>query len=78
MGEIIDLDSYRRQHKRHPVETSTAGTGAVETSVAANRRGRNRGRSKRDRVRPAVEPFDRDPAIVDPEVEAEPDDTSAD
>jgi len=73
MGEIIDLDSYRRQHKRRP----------VETNVAANRRGQNRRRSERDQVRPAVEPLDRgrgnvDPATVDPGADVEPDDKSTD
>ncbi len=69
MGEVIDLESYRRQRKRRPIETRAVGTNA-----AANRRGRNRGRSEHDRLRPAVEPLDRGRGSVDPAAEGEPTD----
>jgi len=76
MGEVIDLESYRRQHKRRPVETS-----AVEANAAANRRGRNRGGVERDRTRPAVEPLDRgsaNPATNSEDVTPEPGDKATD
>ncbi len=93
MGEIIDLESYRRQRKRRPSESGTADTRnadtgtieteSAETGTAANRRRRNRGRSERDRLRsvidpPAVEILDRGRGSVDPAANAKPGDESAD
>ena len=88
MGEIIDLESYRRQRNRRPsesgtIETGSAETGSAETGTAANRRRRNRGRSERDRLRsvvepPAVEIPDRGRGSIDPAANAKPGDESAD
>lgn len=59
MGEIVDLDSYRRQRKRRP----------AEVKHPAARRGRKP--TKDEHARPAIEPLDSrrggaDPAKVDP------------
>ncbi len=62
MGEIIDLESYRRQRKRR----------LVETSAAANRRNRSRNRSENDRLRPAVEPVDIGRGRMEPAAKAKP------
>ncbi len=84
MGEIIDLEYYRRQRKRRPVktcpaETNPTGTSPTETSQGANRRVRRRNQTERDRLRPAlsapdVERLDRGSANAAPE----PGDKSAD
>jgi hypothetical protein len=67
MGEIIDLENFRRQRKRY----------LVETTAAANRRNQNRDRTERERVRPAVEPLDRGRGSLDPAAGAKPDDKPA-
>lgn len=89
MGEIIDLEYYRRQRKRRPVKmsppetnptgTSPAETNPTETNQGANRRVRRRNQTERDRLRPAlsapdVERLDRGSANAAPE----PGDKSAD
>jgi len=67
MGEIVDLESYRRQRRRR----------LVETNAAASRRGRNGGRSERDRLRPAVEPIDPGRRGTEPAPQVDCDDKTA-
>jgi len=83
MGEIIDLEFYRRQRKRRLVDTNVAEPDAAKMTGAANRRDRRRNRTERDRLRPAIAPpavevLDRAREGVDPAAEAEPGDKSAD
>ncbi|HEX9792144.1 MAG TPA: hypothetical protein VGA60_15910 [Kiloniellales bacterium] len=72
MGEIVDLESYRRLRKRR----------LVETSAVANRRAGNRSRSEHDRLRPAVEPVDigrrRSEPAGNTKPDTKPDDKSSD
>ena len=72
MGEIIDLESYRRLRKRR----------LVETSAVANRRNGNRSRPEHDRLRPAVEPVDigrgRNGPATTTKTDAKPDDKQSD
>lgn len=67
MGEIIDLDSYRRQRRRR-----------VESRAATFRRDRNRHPAKDDRVRPAVEPSDARRGGLDRIAKSDPDDKPGD
>ena len=64
MGEIVDLESYRKQRRRR----------LVETNAAASRRGRTGNRSERDRLRPAVEPINPGRPGTEPAPQADRDD----
>jgi len=68
MGEIVDLENYRRQRRRR----------LVETNAAANRRGQSRNRTEHDRLRPAVEPVDIGRGRIEPAADVKPDGKSAD
>jgi hypothetical protein len=66
MGEIIDLESYRKQRKRR----------LAESRNTAKRHGQNRRRTDLDRLRPAVEPLDM--GTADRAADTEPDEPSTD
>ena len=68
MGEIVDLDRYRK-HRRRPSGPS---------DKAGRTRGRGRVAPKGEDPRAAVEPIDRDRAKPDPTTEIDRDDKTAD
>ena len=68
MGEIVDLESYRKRRKRK----------AQEARTAAVRRHGERPRATRERSQPAVEPSDPNRAEPTPPSDLDRDDRSSD